>query len=712
MALIRLSLIIISLLFFYSNTHATQMEDSVFVIDYTMLASKVEYHVDMDWKFKPGDSLDWGLPDYDDSEWVNSNTSFGEKEYEELLKKGWNGIGWFRKKIVVDSSLADINLAVTVYQRAATEIYIDGKLWRQFGRVSSNPDQERLYRNRSYYFSPFEMGKTHLVAVRVSNHKMYNFIKNNNYGGFSLLFSGFERMLEADRNMLLQARTHTTIIITFTASFFLLHFLMFVFYRKNVTNLYYSLAVGFLSLAVYSRAVMIFTNNPEDIILYGHLAVIFQVLFHVLILRMIYTLFSKKVTVFFYLILSAYLLLTTYSIITYSTNNIVLSLIDTFTYILIVSVIVSKSPTDSEITSSWIISTGVIVTVVIITLINLHSFNLLPFKLNMVYTVEYYSVFPLMLSMSVFQARDLAKKNDILEFRMNKIKQLSDENLKQTRRELDLRIESEKQKVLFQEAEYRAKVAELQANAIVLENERKTQELEEARNLQLSMLPKRIPNHPCYSIAAKMITATEVGGDYYDFVSLDTQKLLFAIGDATGHGLSAGTMVTAVKSLFRHVSSNPSQRLPDILNNMSRTIKQMNFKKLFMSLTVARLTPDSVTLSAAGMPGVLFYSASEKKVTEYLIKGMPVGSVQQFPYDEIEFNIHSGDALLFYSDGISELFNEKREHFDTHRIQRIFEQFGYTNPDEVIHKLIHEAENWRGNTPQHDDITLVVVKRK
>ena len=83
-----------------------------------------------------------------------------------------------------------------------------------------------------------------------------------------------------------------------------------------------------------------------------------------------------------------------------------------------------------------------------------------------------------------------------------------------------------------------------------LENERKTKELEEARQLQLSMLPKELPKLPNLDIAVYMKTATEVGGDYYDFIVGLDGTLIVAIGDATGHGMKAGTIVSMVKALF------------------------------------------------------------------------------------------------------------------------------------------------------------------
>lgn len=106
-------------------------------------------------------------------------------------------------------------------------------------------------------------------------------------------------------------------------------------------------------------------------------------------------------------------------------------------------------------------------------------------------------------------------------------------------------------------AELQAKAAEAQAIVMQAENDRKTEELEEARQLQLSMLPKELPALQNLDIAVYMKTATEVGGDYYDFnVSIDG-TLTVVLGDATGHGMKAGTMVTTTKSLFNVLAPIP-----------------------------------------------------------------------------------------------------------------------------------------------------------
>ena len=106
-------------------------------------------------------------------------------------------------------------------------------------------------------------------------------------------------------------------------------------------------------------------------------------------------------------------------------------------------------------------------------------------------------------------------------------------------------------KLRAEAVEQRFKSKEAEAKSLKTENERKTHELEEARKLQLSMLPERLPEIQNLDIAVYMKTATEVGGDYYDFYLAEDGTLTVAIGDATGHGMQAGTMVASAKSLFR-----------------------------------------------------------------------------------------------------------------------------------------------------------------
>jgi serine phosphatase RsbU (regulator of sigma subunit) len=271
-----------------------------------------------------------------------------------------------------------------------------------------------------------------------------------------------------------------------------------------------------------------------------------------------------------------------------------------------------------------------------------------------------------------------------------------------------LNKEREKQKI--QEAELRALAAEAQARLIEAENERKTKELEEARNLQLSMLPHVLPELPNLDIAVYMKTATEVGGDYYDFhVGLDG-TLTVVIGDATGHGLNAGTIVTATKSLFSSHASNPD--IVYTFSEISRCLKEMKFRLLSMCLQILKIRGNNMYLSAAGMPPVLIYRRSTNNVEELLIKGMPLGTPASFPYEVKTSTLNSGDTILLMSDGFPELFNESKEMYGYERIERKFLEIADLSPDNIIAELIKSGDKWSNGREQDDDISFVVIKVK
>jgi len=274
-----------------------------------------------------------------------------------------------------------------------------------------------------------------------------------------------------------------------------------------------------------------------------------------------------------------------------------------------------------------------------------------------------------------------------------------------------------KERMRLQEAELRAETAELQAKAaeaerraLEAENARKSRELEEARELQLSMLPKNLPELPNLDIAVYMKTATEVGGDYYDFhVSLDG-TLTVVIGDATGHGMKAGTMVTTAKSLFNSYAPNP-----DILfsfQEITRCIKQMNFEKLSMCMTMLKIQGNKMIMSSAGMPPSFIFRRETRVVEEHLMQGMPLGTMEKFPYKIEDTRLKSGDTILLLTDGFPELQNDKDKQYGYKQVRNVFEEIAEKEPEEIITHLRNEGSAWVNDQDPDDDVTFVVLKVK
>ena len=281
----------------------------------------------------------------------------------------------------------------------------------------------------------------------------------------------------------------------------------------------------------------------------------------------------------------------------------------------------------------------------------------------------------LIVAISVYLARDFAKKNETLLAR-----------------------------------EREAKTAEIRRCLLEAESARKSKELEEARSLQLSMLPPCVPEINGIRICFSMRTAAEVGGDYYDYRVEEDGTLTVAVGDATGHGMKAGILVSIIKGLFITHAAGPD--IPDFFNKCSQTLRRMRLGNLYMAMMLVNIRNGNLTASSAGMPQIYVYRASTKNVDEYEIKGMPLGAVESYPYQTLETRLDPGDTVLLMSDGFPELFNERDETFDYARVRETFRECADLTPDGIADSLFAEADRWRNSRKQNDDMTLVVLKLK
>lgn len=243
-----------------------------------------------------------------------------------------------------------------------------------------------------------------------------------------------------------------------------------------------------------------------------------------------------------------------------------------------------------------------------------------------------------------------------------------------------------------------------------LENDRKTKELEEARQLQLSMLPKALPRVPHLDIAVFMKTATEVGGDYYDFHVHMDGTLTVVLGDATGHGMMSGMMVSIMKSLF--MSDRTNKALKPFFENASAAIKDMQLGRLMMALTCVQISTNKIVTTNAGMPPLFIYRNKSQTIEEVVINNMPLGAMKEVLYDVKEFEVDRGDTLLLMSDGFAELKNANRELYGYKRARNSFEESAKKEPEQIITHLRAEARSWTNDKEPDDDVTFVVIKVK
>ena len=138
----------------------------------------------------------------------------------------------------------------------------------------------------------------------------------------------------------------------------------------------------------------------------------------------------------------------------------------------------------------------------------------------------------------------------------------------------------------------------------------------------------------------------------------------------------------------------------------------MQMQNLSMCMTMLKVMGNRVQMSAAGMPPIFIYKRESQSAEEHLIKGMPLGTFNNFPYEIIESQLQSGDVILLMSDGLPELVNDENEMFGYKRIRNLFEDIAPKSPEEIIRALKNSGSDWVNDKDPDDDVTFVVIKVK
>ena len=209
------------------------------------------------------------------------------------------------------------------------------------------------------------------------------------------------------------------------------------------------------------------------------------------------------------------------------------------------------------------------------------------------------------------------------------------------------------------------------------------------------MLPTEIPCLPNLDIAVYMKTATEVGGDYYDFYKTDDNILTAVIGDATGHGMNAGMMVSVSKGLFQNLADQKD--LKYIISQFNNSLLSMKLAPMYMSLSFIRFIKNQLQFVAAGMPPSLFYQKEMNTVTEIESSGPPLGGFQNFNYDIHTYNLSKGDIILLLTDGFSERMNESGQMYGWDKGRDLLLGNSGSSANEIINEFVNVSDEWGGD---------------
>ena len=243
-------------------------------------------------------------------------------------------------------------------------------------------------------------------------------------------------------------------------------------------------------------------------------------------------------------------------------------------------------------------------------------------------------------------------------------------------------------------------------------------EIEIARDIQLNLLPRRIPEINGFQFAGFMQSAKGVGGDYYDFIASPNQKdVIICIGDVSGKGVSAGIVMATVRTIL-HSLVRRQPTLTEILSDINTYI-YYNYSEAssprFMTMTLISWDPrtNEFLYSGAGYGNIAIYRKNTSSIEIIETKGIVLGTesnIARWTNSGI-FQLHPGDAMLLYTDGVTEAMNEKGDAFDDERLFASFMKHSGSSAKDLLSGIYSDIEVFVGYREQHDDITMISLVR-
>ncbi|MBQ5823608.1 MAG: SpoIIE family protein phosphatase [Clostridia bacterium] len=238
-------------------------------------------------------------------------------------------------------------------------------------------------------------------------------------------------------------------------------------------------------------------------------------------------------------------------------------------------------------------------------------------------------------------------------------------------------------------------------------------ELEYAKQIQLSALPSNFPDTENYSIFARMIAAKEVGGDFYDFYTLDDNTVLFLAADVSGKGIPAAMFMMTAKTIIKDLAER-GLSVDEIFTLANEKLCENNESGMFVTAWLGKLDLTTGTLSFANAghnPPVITHADGK---CEYLKSrpGFVLAGMEGIKYKANEMKLSKGDRILLYTDGVTEATNKSESLYGEDRLLSYMSKSQELNAEELLSGLKDDIDSFADGAPQFDDITMLLFDYK
>jgi sigma-B regulation protein RsbU (phosphoserine phosphatase) len=242
-------------------------------------------------------------------------------------------------------------------------------------------------------------------------------------------------------------------------------------------------------------------------------------------------------------------------------------------------------------------------------------------------------------------------------------------------------------------------------------------ELEIAREIQVSLEPEQLPEFPWLSVTSFSKPAKIVGGDFFNVVKRNDNQMLSIVGDVAGKGIPAALYAAHIQSMFESLSEQ-SASPAHILNGLNQLICRRLREGDFITAVIAFFESgeNAVTIARAGHNWPLFYCAQTKTIAPLKTKGVCLGIDKDVGFsaclEEKTIPVKSGDVLLLYSDGITEAMNSSHHLFDLSRLESALKESALFPAEKIVERINHRLDEFIQSEEPHDDVTMVAIKVK
>jgi serine phosphatase RsbU (regulator of sigma subunit) len=242
-------------------------------------------------------------------------------------------------------------------------------------------------------------------------------------------------------------------------------------------------------------------------------------------------------------------------------------------------------------------------------------------------------------------------------------------------------------------------------------------ELEIAREIQVSLQPQSLPEIPWLSISSFSKPAKIVGGDFFNIVKRQDDQMLSIVGDVAGKGIPAALYAAHIQSMFESLSEQ-SASPADIMNGLNQLICRRLREGDFITAVIAFFESghNSMTIARAGHNWPLYYNAQTQTISSLKPPGVCLGIDKDMGFSaclqEKTLPVKSGDVLLLYSDGVTEAMNSNNHLFDLARLESALKESAQFPADKIVAGINHRLDEFVQSEELHDDVTMVAIKVK